>query len=87
MIRFLSQLVLILALSIHMAVAEEPIRHSFFVAGPSFTGIIDENGKEVWNSGRRAARDGYVLENGNGMVMSISPVSREIKRKEIEVDV
>ena len=34
------------------------IRHSFFVAGPSFTGIIDADGKEVWDSGRHGARDG-----------------------------
>ena len=34
-----------------------PIRHSFFVAGPTFTGIIDEAGKPVWDSGRARARD------------------------------
>ncbi|MFM9115521.1 MAG: hypothetical protein ACKOU6_05100, partial [Planctomycetota bacterium] len=39
--------------------ADEPIKHSFFIAGPSFTGIIDEEGKEGWNAGRPAARDGY----------------------------
>ncbi|MDB4786897.1 hypothetical protein OAK47_00345 [Planctomycetaceae bacterium] len=48
--------------------ADEPIAHSFFVAGPSFTGIIDEAGKEFWNSGRGGARDGYVLENGNVLI-------------------
>ena len=30
-----------------IAIADEPIRHSFFIAGPSFTGIIDEDGKEI----------------------------------------
>lgn len=48
--------------------ADEPIRHSFFIAGPSFTGIIDENGKEIWDSGRPAARDGFVLANGNVLI-------------------
>ncbi len=49
------------------AIAEE-IRHSFFIAGPSFTGIIDEAGKEAWNSGRGGARDGFVLGNGNVLI-------------------
>lgn len=46
----------------------EGIHHSFFVAGPSFTGIIDEEGKETWNSGAAGARDGFVLENGNVLI-------------------
>ena len=46
----------------------EGIQHSFFVAGPSFTGIIDEKGKETWNSGRAGARDGFVLEDGNVLI-------------------
>jgi hypothetical protein len=54
--------------SLNITSADEPIRHSFFVAGPSFTGIIDEDGKEAWNAGRPAARDGWVLENGNVLV-------------------
>jgi hypothetical protein len=45
-----------------------PIRHSFFIAGPTFTGIIDEDGKEAWDAGRPAARDGYVLPDGNVLV-------------------
>lgn len=48
--------------------ADEPITHSFFVAGPSFTGIIDEAGNESWDTGRPAARDGFVLSNGNVLV-------------------
>src|SRR4051794_6424783 len=48
--------------------AKEPVKHSFFVAGPSFTGIIDEAGAEEWDSGRPAARDGYVLANGNILI-------------------
>lgn len=48
--------------------ADETIKHSFFIAGPSFTGIIDEDGRESWNAGRPAARDGYVLPNGNVLI-------------------
>lgn len=44
------------------------IRHSFFVAGPQFTGIINEGGEEIWDSGKPGARDGYVLENGNVLI-------------------
>jgi hypothetical protein len=44
--------------------AGEEIRHSFFIAGPTFTGIIAEDNSEVWNSGRPGARDGYVLPSG-----------------------
>ena len=46
----------------------EEIRHSFFIAGPTFTGIIDEDGKEAWDSGRASARDGFVLPNGNVLI-------------------
>jgi len=46
----------------------EEIRHSFFIAGPSFTGIIAEDGSEQWNSGRPAARDGSVLPNGHVLI-------------------
>ncbi len=57
----------------NLGIGEEPsesktIRHSFFLAGPTFTGIIDEEGKEAWDSGRPAARDGYVLPNGNVLI-------------------
>ena len=44
------------------------IRHSFFIAGPKFTGIIGENGEEIWNSDKPGARDGYVLPNGNILI-------------------
>ena len=62
--------------------ADEPIKHSFFIAGPTFTGIIDEEGKEAWNAGRPAARDGYVLENGNVLIAwseEIQELTREKK--------
>lgn len=44
------------------------IRHSFFLAGPSLTGIIGEDGKVQWDSKRGGARDGYVLPNGHVLV-------------------
>ena len=50
------------------SLSAEEVRHSFFVAGPSFTGVIDEEGKEAWDSGKPAARDGWVLENGNYLI-------------------
>src|SRR5712691_8829794 len=46
----------------------DDIKHSFFIAGPTFTGIIDEDGKEAWDSGKAAARDGLVLPSGNYLV-------------------
>ncbi len=46
----------------------EELRHSFFIAGPSFTGIIAEDGTEQWNAGRAAARDGFVLPGGNVLI-------------------
>ena len=57
----------------------EEIRHSFFVAGPSFTGIIDEEGKESWDSGRGGARDGWVLPSGN-VLIAWSDVVQEFDR-------
>lgn len=57
----------------------EEIRHSFFVAGPTFTGILGENGEELWNSGKAAARDGFVLSNGN-VLIAWSDEVRELTR-------
>jgi hypothetical protein len=59
--------------------AEEKIKHSLFIAGPTFTGILDESGQEVWNAGRAAARDGAVLENGNVLICWTDEV-RELTR-------
>lgn len=55
------------------------IKHSFFIAGPSFTGIIDEDNKEVWNAGKAGARDGYVLPSGNVLIAWANEV-RELTR-------
>jgi hypothetical protein len=62
---------------------QDPIKHSLFIAGPSFTGILDESGKEVWDSGRAGARDGAVLENGNVLICWSDEV-RELTRDKKE---
>ncbi len=72
--------VLILSLGALTASAEE-IRHSLFIAGPTFTGILDEEGKEIWNAGQAKARDGFVLPNGN-VLIAWSNVVREFTRAE-----
>ncbi|TWU49845.1 beta-propeller domain-containing protein [Rubripirellula reticaptiva] len=60
-------------------VAEETaIKHSFFVAGPVFTGIVGEDGETVWDSGRAGARDGWVLPNGN-VLIAWNDVVKEFK--------
>jgi len=56
------------SLSATLRAAEEPIKHSFFIAGPTFTGIIAEDGSEEWNAGRAGARDGFVLANGHVLI-------------------
>ena len=61
-------LVAFLAAGHRPASGEEPIRHSFFVAGPTFTGIMDEEGREAWDAGKPGARDGFVLANGNVLI-------------------
>lgn len=61
------------------AIAQDAPRHSVFIAGPTFTGILDEDGKEVWNAGRAGARDGCVLENGNVLICWTDEV-RELTR-------
>ncbi|ULQ54042.1 beta-propeller domain-containing protein [Flavihumibacter fluvii] len=45
-----------------------PITHSFFIAGPDFTGIISEAGQEIWKAEKAGARDGYVLPNGHILI-------------------
>lgn len=67
MLRLLNSVALLLTLA-SMTSADEPIRHSFFIAGPTFTGIIDEDGKEAWDAGKPAARDGFILPNRNALI-------------------
>jgi hypothetical protein len=66
--------------AVSTGVADEPLRHSFFIAGPTFTGILGENGEEVWNSGKPAARDGFVLPTGNVLIAWADEV-RELTRE------
>lgn len=75
-------LLMVLCVLATNALRAEDIRHSFFIAGPSFTGIIDEDGKEVWNSGKNAARDGYVLPNGHVLIAwsdEVKELTRDMK--------
>ena len=65
------------------AFAQDAPQHSVFIAGPTFTGILDEDGKEVWNAGRAGARDGCVLENGNVLICWSDEV-RELTRDKKE---
>jgi len=59
------------------------VRHSFFVAGPDFTGIVNENGKRVWDSGQAGARDGWVLPNGNILIAWGTMVREFTPEKEV----
>lgn len=64
------------------ATAADDVRHSFFIAGPTFTGIIDEDGEELWNAGAPAARDGFVLPNGNVLIAwsgEVKELTRDMK--------
>jgi Mala s 1-like protein len=63
--------------------ADESIRHSFFIAGPTFTGIIDEDGREAWDAGRPAARDGFVLPGGNVLVAWTNEVLELTRDKKV----
>lgn len=63
--------------------SQSDIRHSFFIAGPKFTGIIGENGAEVWNAGKPGARDGYVLPNGHIIVCWADEVKEYNRKKKI----
>ncbi len=60
--------------------AQTDIQHSLLIAGPNFTGIIDESGKATWDSGRKGARDAYLLASGNVLV-AWNDVVREITRE------
>src|SRR5438552_15328033 len=83
----LNQLRLVLVLfsfaCVERAVLGEDIKHSFFIAGPTFTGIIDEDGREAWDSGKAAARDGFVLPNGNVLIAWSDEVKEFTRDKQI----
>ncbi len=61
----------------------EPIAHSFFIAGPTLTGIINELGQILWDAGRPAARDGYVLPNGNVLICWMDEVVEYDQDKQV----
>ena len=44
-----------------------PVTHSVFIAGPNFTGLLDEAGQAVWST-KKGARDGFVLDNGHILI-------------------
>lgn len=59
------------------------IKHAVFIAGPQFTGILDEQGDELWNSGKPGARDGYVLPNGHILICWADEIKEYDKKKRI----
>jgi hypothetical protein len=65
------------------AIADDEIRHSFFIAGPTFTGIIGEEGQEIWDAGAPAARDGFVLPNGNVLIAWSGEVKELTREKSV----
>lgn len=76
-------LFVVLLLVMSRPVGAEEIRHSFFIAGPTFTGILDEAGNEAWNAGQPAARDGYVLSSGNVLIAWTDEVKELTREKEV----
>src|SRR6185436_164036 len=80
----MTRLVLVgMLLLLSPTVLADEIRHSFFIAGPTFTGIIDEDGKEAWDSGKPAARDGFVLANGNILIAWSDEVKEFTREKKV----
>jgi hypothetical protein len=75
--------VMCFALAFSARLIADEVRHSFFVAGPTFTGIIDEEGREAWDAGRAAARDGWVLPSGNVLVAWSDEVKEFTRSKEV----
>ncbi|MDX1564181.1 MAG: PQQ-binding-like beta-propeller repeat protein [Phycisphaeraceae bacterium] len=58
----------------------QTVRHSFFVAGPTLTGIVGEDGQVVWDAKKRGGRDGFVLPSGN-ILICWSDVVKEFDAK------
>ena len=61
----------------------EVITHSFFIAGPTFTGIIAEDGSEAWNADKAGARDGFILPNGNALIAWGDEVKELTREKQV----
>ena len=81
-VRFQSALLAIAFFTSGLSFGEE-IKHSFLIAGPTFTGIIDEEGREAWNAGKAAARDGFVLPNGNVLIAWSDEVVEMTREKKV----
>jgi len=80
--KFLTGTGLILACAVTVRAADD-IKHSFFIAGPTFTGIIGEEGEEVWDAGAPAARDGFVLPSGNVLIAWSGEVKELTRDKKV----
>ncbi|EAR02516.1 hypothetical protein [Maribacter sp. HTCC2170] len=61
-------LLLMLPLALFGQKSQQDTKHSFFIAGPQFTGVIGEENQVIWDSQKPGARDGYVLKNGNVLI-------------------
>ena len=62
--------------------AADPITHSIFIAGPNFTGIMNEAGQVEWDAGEKGARDGFVLSNGHALIAwskEVRELTRDLK--------
>lgn len=69
-IKLLSRTLLLLMLPMALFGQKDQLetKHSFFIAGPQFTGIIGEENQVIWDAKKTGARDGYVLRNGNILI-------------------
>ena len=74
---------LIMSFSLNAQKSASSISHSFFIAGPKFTGIIGESGEVIWDSKKSGARDGYVLKNGNILICWADEVREYNKEKRV----
>ncbi len=81
--QFVSALSLIFFAPLCLSVRAQEVRHSFFVAGPDFTGIVGEDGEKQWDLGRKGARDGWVLPNGNVLIAWNDVVREMTPAKEV----
>lgn len=77
--RILSLTLLIVGSLTSLLHAVDPITHSLFIAGPNFTGIMNEAGQVAWDAGEKGARDGYILPNGHALIAWSKEV-RELTR-------
>jgi hypothetical protein len=78
-----SALIILILVHAGSSYGQKPITHSFFIAGPQFTGIIGEHGEELWNAGKPGARDGFVLPNGNILICWADQVNEYDKKKQV----